>query len=242
MARKELMPKVRSGSHVALRDVALERIRDLIVSGSIAPGERLVEEALGQRLGMSRNPVRESLKILEREGFVTISPYRGAVVSQIGRKEAMDIFEIRELLDSFAAAQAARMVTEADLEQLQSILSAGTRALAEGDFAELAAHNGRFHAKVHAMSGNAELIHSLERLRLKVAWMFAGYAPTRGEAAWNEHAALVDAIANGDAERAAESSKLHVARSRTAYLDLLGEPAADGVGPDVDTMMSTVGA
>jgi DNA-binding GntR family transcriptional regulator len=235
------MPKARSGSHLALRDVALERIRELIVSGTIAPGERLVEEALGQRLGMSRNPVRESLKILEREGFVTISPYRGAVVSRIGRKEAMDIFEIRELLDSFAAAQAARKVTEADLEQLRGILFAGAQALDEGDFAELASYNGRFHGKVHAMSGNAELIVSLERLRLKVAWMFAGYAATRGEAAWSEHAALVEAIAHGDAERAAESSKVHVARSRAAYLDLLGaREATDGVGPEIAEMISAV--
>ena len=76
MTRKESSGKVTS-THRALRDVAFERTRDLIVTGEVAPGERLIEEALGQRLGMSRNPVRESLKILEREGFVTISPFRG---------------------------------------------------------------------------------------------------------------------------------------------------------------------
>ena len=161
MARKQSTAKATS-THRALRDVAFERTRDLIVTGEIAPGERLIEEALGQRLGMSRNPVRESLKILEREGFVTISPFRGAVVSQIGHKEAMDIFEIRELLDSFAAAQAARKYTAADLRQLRSILSAGAKALAKGDIAKLSADNGRFHSKVHEMSGNVELIRSLE--------------------------------------------------------------------------------
>jgi DNA-binding GntR family transcriptional regulator len=225
MTRKESSGKATS-THRALRDVAFERTRDLIVTGEVAPGERLIEEALGQRLGMSRNPVRESLKILEREGFVTISPFRGAVVSQIGHKEAMDIFEIRELLDSFAAAQAARKYTAADLRQLRGILSAGAKALAKGDIAKLSADNGRFHSKVHAMSGNVELIRSLERLRLKVGWMFAGYAATRGESSWVEHQALVDAISRGDADGAAEISRQHIAGSRVAYLNLLEQRPA----------------
>jgi DNA-binding GntR family transcriptional regulator len=211
------------------------------VSGAIAPGERLIEESLGQRFGMSRNPVRESLKILEREGFVTISPYRGAVVSRIGRKEAMDIFEIRELLDSFAAAQAAKTATPADLVGLREILQLGARALQTGELAKLGILNGRFHAKVHDMAGNAELSRSLERLRLKVEWMFAGYVATRGEVAWLEHQRLADTIAAGDAEVAARLSKEHVAKSRLAYLELLDGGDGDDDGSTralVDTTAS----
>jgi DNA-binding GntR family transcriptional regulator len=211
----------------ALRDVAFAKIRELIVSGAIAPGERLIEESLGQRFGMSRNPVRESLKILEREGFVTMNPYRGAVVSRIGRKEAMDIFEIRELLDSFAAAQAASTATPADLGGLREILQLGARAIEKGELAKLGILNGRFHAKVHDMAGNAELSRSLERLRLKVEWMFAGYVATRGEEAWLEHQRLADTIAAGDAEVAGRLSKEHVAKSRLAYLELLDRGDGD---------------
>jgi DNA-binding GntR family transcriptional regulator len=211
----------------ALRDVAFAKIRELIVSGAIAPGERLIEESLGQRLGMSRNPVRESLKLLEREGFVTISPYRGAVVSRIGRKEAMDVFEIRELLDSFAAAQAARTATPADLDELREVLKLGARAIEKNELGKLGMLNGRFHAKVHDMAGNVELSHSLERLRLKVEWMFAGYVATRGEVAWVEHQQLADTIESGDAERAAQLSQEHVAKSRLAYLELLDSGDGD---------------
>jgi DNA-binding GntR family transcriptional regulator len=211
----------------ALRDVAFAKIRELIVSGAIAPGERLIEESLGQRLGMSRNPVRESLKLLEREGFVTISPYRGAVVSRIVRKEAMDVFEIRELLDSFAAAQAARTATPADLDELREVLKLGARAIEKNELGKLGMLNGRFHAKVHDMAGNVELSHSLERLRLKVEWMFAGYVATRGEVAWVEHQQLADTIESGDAERAAQLSQEHVAKSRLAYLELLDSGDGD---------------
>ncbi len=170
---------------------------------------------------MSRNPVRESLKLLEREGFVTIHPYRGAVVSQIGRKEAMDIFEVRELLDSYAAARAAEHASEDDVVQLQDILELGARAIEKGQLPTLGVLNTRFHAKIHNIGGNIELSRSLERLRLKVEWMFAGYAATRGEAAWVEHQHLADAIRAGDPELAQHCAQDHVAKSRLAYLDLL---------------------
>ena len=221
------MTRGQSRNRRALRDVAFAKIRELIVSGAIAPGERLIEESLGQRLGMSRNPVRESLKLLEREGFVTISPYRGAVVSRIGRKEAMDVFEIRELLDSFAAAQAARTATPADLDELREVLKLGARAIEKNELGKLGTLNGRFHAKVHDMAGNVELSHSLERLRLKVEWMFAGYVATRGEVAWVEHQQLADTIESGDAELAAQLSQEHVAKSRLAYLELLDSGDGD---------------
>jgi DNA-binding GntR family transcriptional regulator len=229
----------KSNNHLALRDVAFEKIRTLIVSGSIAPGERLIEESLGQRLGMSRNPVRESLKLLEREGFVTIHSYRGAVVSQIGRKDAMDIFEIRELLDTFAAERAAKQATEADLAELRDTLRRGARALEKGKLAQLGLENTRFHAKVHDMSGNFELSETLKRLRLKVEWMFAGYAASRGGAAWVEHQLLVDAIAAGNPKLAGNHSRDHVARSRLAYLDLLSaSEGADGLHQPVVAVVS----
>jgi DNA-binding GntR family transcriptional regulator len=77
---------------------------------------------------------------------------------------------------------------------------------------------------VHDMSGNAELSRSVERLRLKVEWMFAGYAASRGESAWIEHRLLVEAIADGNTELAAKVSREHVAKSRLAYLSLLDGP------------------
>ena len=73
----------KTSDRVGLRDVAFEKIRSLIVAGELEPGQRLIEESLGQQLGMSRNPVRESLKMLEREGFVTMEPFRGALVSRL---------------------------------------------------------------------------------------------------------------------------------------------------------------
>ena len=137
----------------------------------------------------------------------------------------MDIFEIRELLDSFAAAQAARKYTAADLRQLRSILSAGAKALAKGDIAKLSADNGRFHSKVrderqrraHPQPRGAPPQGRVDVRRIR---------RHRGESSWVEHQALVDAISRGDADGAAEISRQHIAGSRLAYLNLLEQRPA----------------
>lgn len=231
------MPTSRSSHRAALRDIAFEKIRDMIVSGELAPGERLIEESLGRQLGMSRNPVRESLKLLERERFVTIHSHRGAVVSRLGRREALDVFEIREILDAFAARKAAVNARAEDLNRLREILGRGRRAIARGELAKLGALNNRFHATVYAMAGNAELRVMLEQLRLKVEWIFAGYSAQRGAASWYEHEQLLEAIEAGDAELAGRRSTEHVAASKLAYLERLDRseprdaaPAAEGAG------------
>jgi DNA-binding GntR family transcriptional regulator len=222
------MATPRSNNHVALRDVAFEKIRDMIVSGTLAPGERLIEESLGQQLGMSRNPVRESLKLLEREQFVTIHPYRGAVVSRLGRAEALDVFEIREVLDSFAAGKAATNAKPRDVTRLREILSQGTQMIERGQMSKLGLLNSRFHAAVYAMANNVELRRMLEQLRLKVEWIFAGYSARRGAASWHEHQQLLEAIDAGDADLAGIRSREHVAASKIAYLELLdSQPQPD---------------
>ena len=207
----------------SLRDHAYEEIQTMIVSGELPSGERLIEEALGHRLGMSRNPVREALKLLEQKGFVSIQPHKGAVVGRLARSQALDVFEMRVVLDGFAARKAAESATEENLAELRSILDAGQEAIAARKFHSLGELNGEFHAAIYAMAGNAELERAVGNLRLKVQWMFAGYAVSRGATAWDEHRTLYDSIANGDGEAAERWSSFHVAQSRDAYLALIGD-------------------
>jgi DNA-binding GntR family transcriptional regulator len=221
------VPNDDSRNNLALRDVAFGKIRNLIVSGALRPGERLIEESLGQRLGMSRNPVRESLKLLEREGFVTIQPYRGAVVSRLGRREAFEVFELREILDAFAARRAAENASTKDITRLRAILDQGRVAMEQGQLSRLPGLNSRFHSKVYAMAANAELQRSVDHLRLKVEWIFAGYAATRGEAAWTEHTRIADALDARDPVQAARFATDHVERSKRAYIDMLSQLSAE---------------
>ena len=207
----------------SLRDQAYQKIQTMIVSGELPSGERLIEEALGQRLGMSRNPVREALKLLQQEGFVTIQPHKGAVVGRLARAEALDVFEMRVVLDGYAARKAAENATEASLAKLRSILDSGEQAIDDRKFHSLGELNGEFHAGIYAMAGNAELQRAVANLRLKVQWMFAGYAVSRGQTAWDEHCSLYESIEHGDGDSAARWSSFHVAQSRDAYLALIGD-------------------
>ncbi len=94
--------------HQPLRSLVSDELRRLVVTGELPPGSRIVEDRLAERLGVSRNPVREALQALAAEGFVEILPRRGAVVAQITPEQAEDLFDVRTALEPLAARLAAR--------------------------------------------------------------------------------------------------------------------------------------
>src|SRR3954452_19457769 len=101
------------------------RVRDLleeaILGGELKPGERLRAEALAQRFGTSRTPIREALLQLEGQGLVEVEPNRGAVVRTFDRDDVLDLYEVRALLEPAAAARAARRISEADVARLEAL-------------------------------------------------------------------------------------------------------------------------
>ena len=97
--------------HQPLRTLVCDELRRLIITGELSPGTRLVEDRLALRLAVSRNHVREALQTLATEGFVAITPRRGAVVAQITGEQAEELFDVRMALESLAARTAARTLT-----------------------------------------------------------------------------------------------------------------------------------
>src|SRR3569833_1070557 len=89
--------------HLPLRDVVTAELRRLILQGELLPGERLVEDRLAERLGVSRNPVREAIRVLAAEGFVEVTPRRGAAVSRLSPEEAEELFDVRMALEGLSA-------------------------------------------------------------------------------------------------------------------------------------------
>jgi DNA-binding GntR family transcriptional regulator len=204
-------------THQTLRALACDQIRDWIVTGRFPPGTRLVEGALAQELGVSRIPVREALKQLDAEGFVDIVPRRGAVVAQLSMKDAEDFYEVRSALESFSARLAAERRKPADVEELQRIITAGRRAVRRRQWDELTRLNNAFHEAVAVASGNAHLVELMTSYGVRMAWIFSSSAQRRGAAAWDEHAAIADAIAEGDPERAEALGMRHIVHSRDVY-------------------------
>lgn len=205
-----------------LRDQVYDALEELIISGALAPGQRLTEGELAERLGVSRNPVREALNGLSRAGWVELRPRQGAYVRRQSVEEVDQFFHVRGLLEVESARLAAARATPEMVMSLRALLDEGNLALETGDESALLTANSRFHAETVNVSGNLVLGEILRLLDKRLRWYFAPVVVQRGPHSWSEHTALVDAIAANDPERAAEMMREHTAATRAAYLQQRG--------------------
>lgn len=192
-------------------------IRDDIVAGLFARGSRLTEEVLARRYGVSRVPVREALRTLESEGFVTTRRHAGACVAEPTEQEAADLLELRALLEPLAASRAAARRTEAHLKVLRGLVRLGQDRIRRAQGEDLRSLGVWFHETLAQASGSPGLIALLTQLRHKIAWMYVVEQPALPAECWAEHGAIVDAVARGDAERARSLAARHAERAFSAY-------------------------
>ena len=160
------------GDHLALRDQVLAELRRRIVDGDYAQGERLTENRLADDFGVSRNPVREALRVVETEGFVQILPRRGAVVATLDELAIRDLFAVREQLETLAAGLAAERATEADVARLRDLLEQASAATEAEDFDQVAELNSALHLAVIDISGNRWLASLSAAMYHHVHWVF----------------------------------------------------------------------
>lgn len=205
-------------THQPLREAVQDAIRDGIVAGRYPQGERLLEDQLAQELDVSRNPVREALQGLATEGFVIIEPRRGARVASVSRERAVELFEVREVLEGLAARLAAERRTDAQLAELRAIGAAGARLVEAGRLQDLPELNNRFHMALHAAAANTMLTEVLGRLGPVISWVYAHRVAARSTQSWSEHAALVEAIASSEPDLAHRLATSHIAAAREAFL------------------------
>lgn len=205
-----------------------EQIEQEIVDRVRPPGSRLVEGALASELGVSRTPVREALRMLQRAGWIDVRPHAGASVRQPGMDDARDVFALRELLEPETARLAAERAAAADLRRLARLVERGERAAQRADAKALVALNSEFHRTLGAATSNRLLRRFVEELDQHVRWLFAAVATSRGPSSWTEHAAIVAAVEQHDGALAARLSLDHVRRTREAYLhEVFGLGSAD---------------
>jgi DNA-binding GntR family transcriptional regulator len=193
----------------SLVEEAVRVITDRIVRGELPPGTRLVEERLAQDFGISRPPIRESFRVLEREGLVTISPRRGVRVRRFTPEEVRDIYLCRAVLRGLAARLAAQHITPAQLDQLESAMLVMERSAATDDVERYQQDVSRFNALVTEFSGNQPLQELLRTLTLRARLLsFTALSfPDRLQASLRLHQAMLEAFRRGDAETAERCSK-----------------------------------
>jgi DNA-binding GntR family transcriptional regulator len=197
-------------------DVATELIREAIFEGRLDPGQRLKEEELARELGISRTPVREALLILQAEGLVSAVPNRGAVVRTYTESDLIDMYELRALLEGFAAHQAARRITPEQLAVLSVSCERFKQLRLTQDLLGLIKENLIFHQTIVEAAGTtklAELVRSAVELPL-VYRSFYWFSDQEKENSERSHRKLLAALRAGDAERAELLMKEHTYEAR----------------------------
>lgn len=142
---------------------AVEGLRQALVTGALAPGDRIRQEEIAESLGVSLAPVREALAILEQEGQVTYFPRRGYFVAELDLGEMREIYELRALLEERAARRALPSLEEGDLERIELAARDCADAAGEGDVAAELEANRRFHFGV---LGSPDQVHTMRLIRL----------------------------------------------------------------------------
>jgi DNA-binding GntR family transcriptional regulator len=209
--------------HQPLRVAVRDEIRRRIIAGSLPQGERIFEDQLAQALGVSRNPVREALQTLAREGFVEMEPRRGARVMVLSDTRATQLFQVREPLEGLVASLAAARRTDAQLRDIDDVIEAGRTALVSGDLSPLPSLNTRFHGLLVETAGNELLTEVLDGLTHVIEWMYTRRVRERGLWSWEEHAAIAACIAAQDGAAAQALACEHIRNARDAYFSAPAE-------------------
>jgi len=190
-----------------------EQITQAIVTGELEPGQRLVETAIGERLGVSRSPVREAFHQLEQIGLVEKIPYRGVFVSTLSREDVRELYTVREPLEGLAA----RLLAEGDNERaaagLQDVLDRMAEAVAAGDRRAVTELNADFHDTLISLTrhGLLQEVWAIVGNRMR-RFLFLSEPPFDMvlQDAVARHEPIVEAIAAGDAERAQTEAQRHI--------------------------------
>ena len=206
-----------------LRDVVFQTLRKTILSGKLAPGERLMEVRLAKMLGVSRTPVREAIRMLEQDGLVHMIPRRGAIVAEITREDLEDVLEVRSALEVLAVRKACANMDQETIDRLRAICLRFADCLEKGEQEAGAQADEEFHELIGFSSGNRRLLDILEQLRermyryrlenLKDKATYAGLI--------SQHEEICGALEAGDEERAVRVIREHIRQQRRSIMDSL---------------------
>jgi DNA-binding GntR family transcriptional regulator len=197
---------------MTVTDFVSERIRERILAGEYSPGAKLDQQALVTEFGASLFPVRESLRQLEAQGFVRLSPHRGAYVAEVSLTDLGEIYFVREVLEQAATEEAAPKLDRADLDAMADLVRSMERATAERDYARLLQLNRDFHFTIYEAADNALLLGMIEGLwdRSSRYRHLYTYLPSRAPRALAEHKRILRACVARDAEKAGQAVRINV--------------------------------
>ncbi len=205
-----------SGGYRSVGTMVYDILRDAILSGTLAPGQKLRQETLADAIGVSRVPVRSALIQLESDGLVEVHDRRGATVKTLSRAQAEEIYSLRTLLETYALRHSMTTMTPERLDRLRELAEASDM---ESEGAEFVAVRSQFYGELYDSENHPLLWEIIEDLRLKVGRYVLGWRLFHAHA--NAHSVLADVVAKGDVEAAVAALEEHLQGVRDGVLSML---------------------
>jgi DNA-binding GntR family transcriptional regulator len=215
---------------VLVREQALERLRNAIITGHFAPGARLTERELCEAMGISRTSIREVLRRLEAERLVEVEPRRGPQVARVSRKQAAEIYEMRAMLEAMLVRRFTSEASDADIAGLRRIFEEAVAASGSEDVQALVAIMTRFNGHMLAVVAHELISDILQQLLARISFLRAlsMSRPGRIRESMGEIRAIVEAVERRDPEAAAAKVMIYVNNARDAALERLDATMAAG--------------
>ena len=212
-------------AYLPLRDVVFNTLREAILRGDLEPGERLMELQLASKLGVSRTPIREAIRMLEQEGLAITIPRKGAIVAGMTEKDMQDVLEIREALEELSVQVACDKITKEGIKKLaenkrlfeQSLETKNIKRMAEADVA--------FHDVIYQATDNPKLVNMLNNLREQMYRYRVEYLKDEEnyKELLKEHEAIYDGIVRRDKQAVTSMIRKHISNQVDAVKNIIRE-------------------
>jgi DNA-binding GntR family transcriptional regulator len=219
---------------LALTPNLVDQVRDAILgeiaSGQLSPGDRIIQEQIAKTLGVSRQPVQQALLLLRNQGVLRDAPGRGLVVAPLDPDQVKHMYDMRSVIEGLACRLAAENNAEHAGKMGPALIDAGRKAVASGSVAKMVAADLKFHEFIYGLCGNplvapAMATHWTHTQRVMGEVLVKDETPRD---IWNQHAAILDAIARGNAVKAEALARSHITQAAdfmVARMQGEGKPA-----------------
>lgn len=215
--------ELKSDAYLPLRDVVFHTLREAILKGDLKPGERLMELQLAEKLGVSRTPIREAIRMLQQEGLAVTIPRKGAEVAKMTEKEMEDVLKIREALEVLAVQLACETISKEQLDLLAEKAAEFEQAVQTKNIKKIAEADMNFHDLIYHAAENPRLIGMLNHLREEIYRYRVEYLKNEMNYPHliEEHQQVLYGLLNKDKEYVAEMMKKHVSNQADAVKDII---------------------
>ena len=212
-------------AYLPLRDVVFHTLREAILKGDLKPGERLMELQLAAKLGVSRTPIREAIRMLEQEGLAVTIPRKGAEVAKMTEKDMQDVLQVREALDELAANIACERITQEELDELVTAMHEFETSTRTKDLKRIAETDVKFHDVIYRATDNPKLVNMVGNLREQMYRYRVEYLKDEKNypTLLKEHKELVEGFRSKNKGMIAEAMRTHVANQAAAVQVMIKE-------------------